>query len=60
MPVLEEADIAHKANAGERFLLFVEDKSPDAGWKLCKVGEFSPYLKRGHTAAIYGSGTVCK
>jgi 4-amino-4-deoxy-L-arabinose transferase-like glycosyltransferase len=60
MPVLEGADILRKASAGERFLLFVEDKSPDTSWPLCKLAEFSPYLKQGHRAAIYGSGDVCK
>lgn len=60
MPVLEAVDIAQKASAGERFLLFVEEKSLVPSLNLCKLAEFSPYLKQGHSAAIYGSGALCK
>jgi len=60
MTVIESDEVAQLIKSGGAFLLFAEDKAPDGTLGLCKLAEFSPYLKRGHTAAIYGAGPLCK
>lgn len=58
--VVKDAELAAKLQAGESLLLFVEDAAPlQATRHMCRLAEFSPYLKSSHKAFIYGSGTAC-
>jgi hypothetical protein len=58
--VLKDADLEAKLQAGESLVLFVEDAAPaQVAEHMCRLAEFSPYLKNSHKATIYGSGTAC-
>ncbi|HEY3328265.1 MAG TPA: glycosyltransferase family 39 protein [Novimethylophilus sp.] len=58
--VLKDADLDAKLQARESLVLFVEDAAPaQVAEHMCRLAEFAPYLKSGHKATIYGSGTAC-
>jgi hypothetical protein len=59
--VLKADDLEKKLQAKESLLLFIEDEvPPQATQQMCRLAGFSPYLKPGHQAAIFGSGTACR
>ena len=62
IPVLDEQQVAKKINGGEDFLLLVDSDVVHrlASLSLCKVAEFTPYLRRGRSAVILGQGEVCE
>ena len=58
--VLKAGDLEKKLQEKESLLLFIEDEVPEQAVKqMCRLAEFSPYLKPGHKATIFGSGTAC-
>jgi 4-amino-4-deoxy-L-arabinose transferase-like glycosyltransferase len=58
--VLMAEDLQRKLQQKQSLLLFVEDEVPEqATQQMCRLAEFSPYLRVGHRATIFGSGTAC-
>jgi 4-amino-4-deoxy-L-arabinose transferase-like glycosyltransferase len=58
--VLKPADLDASLRNPMGALLFVEEAVPVmVSTKMCLLAEFSPYLKRGHKASIWGSGKAC-
>jgi hypothetical protein len=59
--VLKADVLKMKLQAKESLLLFVEDEIPQqATQQMCRLAVFSPYLRTGHSATIFGSGTACR
>jgi 4-amino-4-deoxy-L-arabinose transferase-like glycosyltransferase len=58
--VLKETDLDSVLQNPSGALLFVEEEVPSmVSMRMCRLAEFSPYLKRGHKASIWGSGKAC-
>lgn len=59
--VIPRDGLDKKLHEKESLLLFVEGEPPLGMTQgMCLLAEFSPYLKRGHTATLFGNGTACR
>lgn len=62
MPVKTTAEIEGLVRAKQSFLVVAESKTKKGGvgdLPLCRLGEFSPFIKKDRSAWLLGSGDLC-
>lgn len=61
MRVIGNGDLDSVLQSHGSLLLFVEDEVPaSVSTKMCRLSRFTPYLRRGHQASLWGSGVACR